>query len=75
MLSFQESANELLRVIDENFGDTTVISIAHRLNFIRNSDKILVLNTGGTINVRNAHSNEHTCYIHASLQMCLCRGI
>ena len=27
-----------------------MISIAHRLNFIRNSDKILVLNTGGTIN-------------------------
>jgi hypothetical protein len=27
-----------------------VISIAHRLNFIRNSDKILVLNTGGTVN-------------------------
>lgn len=27
----QESANELLRVIDENFAETTVISIAHRL--------------------------------------------
>jgi ABC-type multidrug transport system fused ATPase/permease subunit len=26
----QDSANELLRVIDENFKDTTVISIAHR---------------------------------------------
>jgi len=45
----QDSANELLRVIDENFKDTTVISIAHRLNFIRSSDKILVLNTGGTV--------------------------
>ena len=33
----QDSANELLRVIDENFQETTVISIAHRLNFIRNS--------------------------------------
>lgn len=33
----QDSANELLRVIDENFAETTVISIAHRLNFIRNS--------------------------------------
>eukprot|EP01052_Picozoa_sp_SAG31_P004099 SAG31_NODE_166_length_21670_cov_22.507719_17_plen_71_part_00 len=31
----QESANELLRVIDENFKETTVLSIAHRLNFIR----------------------------------------
>ena len=27
----QESANELLRVIDENFAETTVVSIAHRL--------------------------------------------
>ena len=44
------SANELLRVIDDNFKATTVISIAHRLNFIKNSDRILVLNTGGTIN-------------------------
>lgn len=26
------------------------LSIAHRLNFIKNSDRILVLNTGGTIN-------------------------
>ena len=26
----QDSANELLRVIDENFRETTVISIAHR---------------------------------------------
>ena len=26
----QDSANELLRVIDENFQTTTVISIAHR---------------------------------------------
>ena len=41
---------ELLRVVDEQFRDTTVISIAHRLNFIRDSDRILVLNTGGTIN-------------------------
>lgn len=43
------SAEELLSVVDTHFKSTTVISIAHRLNFIRNSDKILVLNTGGTI--------------------------
>jgi ABC-type multidrug transport system fused ATPase/permease subunit len=53
----QDSANELLRVIDENFTDTTVISIAHRLNFIRNSDKILVLNTGGTISAFDTPEN------------------
>jgi ABC-type multidrug transport system fused ATPase/permease subunit len=41
----QDSANELLRVIDENFKTTTVISIAHRLNFIRASDKILGVKT------------------------------
>ena len=46
----QESANELLRVIADSFADITVISIAHRLNFIRDSDKILVLNAGGTVN-------------------------
>ena len=44
------SAKELLHVVDKSFKETTVISIAHRLNFIRNSDRILVLNTGGTIN-------------------------
>jgi ABC-type multidrug transport system fused ATPase/permease subunit len=53
----QDSANDLLRVIDENFTETTVISIAHRLNFIRNSDKILVLNTGGTINAFDTPEN------------------
>jgi ABC-type multidrug transport system fused ATPase/permease subunit len=39
-----------LRVIAESFAEITVISIAHRLNFIRNSDRILVLNAGGTVN-------------------------
>ena len=30
-------AAELLHVVDEQFKETTVISIAHRLNFIRKS--------------------------------------
>jgi ABC-type multidrug transport system fused ATPase/permease subunit len=51
------AANELLKVIDENFAETTVISIAHRLNFIRNMDKILVLNTGGTVNAFDTPAN------------------
>ena len=42
----QDSANELLKVIDTSFKEITVISIAHRLNFIKNSDRILVLNAG-----------------------------
>ena len=46
----QESANKLLQVIEENFTDTTVISIAHRLNFIRGSDRVPVLDAGGTVN-------------------------
>ena len=46
----QDSANELLKVIDTSFKEITVISIAHRLNFIKNSDRILVLNAGGTVN-------------------------
>jgi len=46
----QDSANELLKVIDTSFEEITVISIAHRLNFIKNSDRILVLNAGGTVN-------------------------
>ena len=29
------SANELVQVVEEQFKDTTVLSIAHRLNFIR----------------------------------------
>ena len=45
----QESANKLLQVIEENFTDTTVISIAHRLNFIRGSDRVPVLDAGGTV--------------------------
>ena len=51
------SANTLLAVVGAHFKETTVISIAHRLNFIRNSDKILVLNTGGTINAFDTPSN------------------
>ena len=42
----QDSANELLKVIDTSFKEITVISIAHRLNFIKNSDRILVLDAG-----------------------------
>ena len=51
------SATELLRVVDEQFKATTVLSIAHRLNFIKNSDKILVLNTGGTVNAFDTPAN------------------
>jgi ABC-type multidrug transport system fused ATPase/permease subunit len=51
------SANELLRVMAEGFADTTVVSIAHRLKFIEGCDKILVLNTGGTINAFDSPSN------------------
>jgi ABC-type multidrug transport system fused ATPase/permease subunit len=46
-----------VQVIAENFKTTTVISIAHRLNFIRDSDKILVLNTGGTVNAFDTPEN------------------
>ena len=53
----QDSANELLRVIDDNFKATTVISIAHRLNFIKRADRILVLNTGGTVNAFDTPAN------------------
>lgn len=53
----QESANELLRVIAESFSEITVISIAHRLNFIKNSDRILVLNAGGTVNAFDTPAN------------------
>ena len=45
----QESANELLRVVEDEFSDITVISIAHRLNFIKKCDRILVLHAGGTV--------------------------
>ena len=34
-----------------------VLSIAHRLNFIKGSDKILVLNTGGTVNAFDTPEN------------------
>ena len=45
-------------------------SIAHRLNFIRASDKILVLNTGGTINVRCADQPPplHSLARHSQLR-------
>jgi hypothetical protein len=33
-------------VVETHFKETTVISIAHRLNFIRGADKILVQRTG-----------------------------
>ena len=34
------------RMIRENFGDATVMTIAHRLNTIMDSDRVLVLDDG-----------------------------
>ena len=52
-----DSAEMLLAVVEEHFKSTTIVSIAHRLNFIRNSDKILVLNPGGTVNAFDTPEN------------------
>ena len=43
------SATELLRVVAEQLSGTTVLSIAHRLDFIKDSERIPVLKTGGTV--------------------------
>eukprot|EP01052_Picozoa_sp_SAG31_P009035 SAG31_NODE_467_length_15267_cov_13.792919_11_plen_246_part_00 len=51
------SANALLQVVERSFKSTTVLSIAHRLNFIKDFDRILVLNTGGTINAFDTPAN------------------
>ena len=46
----QKATDDLLEVVQNEFKDTTVLSIAHRLNFIHQcSDRILFLNIGGTV--------------------------
>jgi len=37
------------KLIDEEFVDSTVITIAHRLNTIDNSDKVLILEKGQVV--------------------------
>ena len=37
------------RVIKEKFGDTTIITIAHRLNTIADYDKVIVMNEGKVV--------------------------
>ena len=39
------------KVIKENFRDTTVITIAHRLNTIADYDKVIVMHQGSVIEV------------------------
>jgi len=45
----RESVDKLLGVIKSECGDCTVLSIAHRLRFVLQSDRILVLDYGGKI--------------------------
>ena len=41
-----KTENTIQNLIHEKFKHTTVITIAHRLNTVINSDKVLVLNNG-----------------------------
>jgi len=45
----QDSAERLLSVISRQTADATVLSIAHRLSFVLQCDRILVLRRGGTL--------------------------
>ena len=41
-----KTENAIQRLIQDQFKNKTVITIAHRLNTVMNSDKVLVLNNG-----------------------------
>jgi len=45
----REAADHLHEVIHAHCGEVTVLSIAHRLRFVANSDRILVLGPGGEV--------------------------
>jgi len=45
----RESADQLLEVVTKHTKDSTVLAIAHRLRFVINSDRILVLGHGNLI--------------------------
>jgi len=45
----KDSAERLLGVISRQASDATLLSIAHRLSFVLQSDRIMVLGSGGTL--------------------------
>jgi len=45
----RDSADRLLGVISKQAADSTVLSIAHRLSFVLQCDRIMVLRRGGTL--------------------------
>ena len=47
------------KLITEEFKDSTVITVAHRLNTVLNSDKILVLGFGKVIEYDTPHNLEN----------------
>ena len=52
MLDLQ-TEQRILQNIQQRFGELTIISIAHRLNTLRNSDRIIVLDKGKVIEQGN----------------------
>lgn len=60
-----ESENLLYRIVEEVFADCTILIIAHRLEYIRKCDKVMVIHSGEVVEFENPQSllrNEQSMF-------------
>ena len=62
--SIDNGTDELIQeMIRENFADATVLTIAHRLNTIIDSDRIGVMSAGKILEIDSPKEGDEHCFL------------